>query len=177
MTHPNATDAIVSSSPLSGSAEDGGTGARITINLPGRDLPHEVTVWIDPDTGKLRVDIDPVDYNERNDDPSTETVVTVGDLYVFGGPKSTTPEPVETPVDSLALRVVPVADLRDEATQDPNLLPAQVTALQNATDEQLAEVIEDAWRGDIENDFFALHDRLQEFAKDTLFHLEGVMYG
>lgn len=183
MTHTNATDAIVSSSPLAGNAEDGGTGARITISLPGWELPHEVTVWVDPDTGKLHVDIAPVDYNEHNDDPSTEVVVTVGDLYVYGGPKISTlastpdkPTAAEPTPDSLALRIVSVADLRNAATTDPNLSDAQVAALQNATDERLAEVIEDAWRGDLEDEFLAFQNRAEEYAKDTLFHLEGVMY-
>lgn len=84
MTHSHATDAVVSSLPLTGDAEDGGTGARITFNLPEHDLPHEVTVWIHPKTGKLHVDVMPYDCDETNDGPSTEVVVTVGDRYVFG---------------------------------------------------------------------------------------------
>lgn len=73
------------------------------------------------------------------------------------------------PARSLALSVFPPDVVRSEATEDPHLSDIERARLRAATDEQIANAIDQAWPA-VEDRWYAIHDELQHAAVRALVH-------
>lgn len=60
----------------------------------------------------------------------------------------------------LEQRVVSIGAIRDEVHSNPRLTETQVKAIENATDDQIADALRANWRS-VEDLFYAAHDQLQ----------------
>ncbi|MFT7025763.1 MAG: hypothetical protein ACJA07_004894 [Rhodococcus sp. (in: high G+C Gram-positive bacteria)] len=77
------------------------------------------------------------------------------------------------PVQSeLALRVVPVEDVRSEAEDDPHLDDRQRAALREADEDIIAAAVVEAWKA-AEDRFFDVHDQVQAAAKRAVLSAIG----
>ncbi|MCD2100395.1 hypothetical protein [Rhodococcus rhodochrous] len=59
--------------------------------------------------------------------------------------------------------------MRSEATEDPHLSDIERARLRAATDEQIANAIDQAWPA-VEDRWYAIHDELQHAAVRSLVH-------
>lgn len=57
-------------------------------------------------------------------------------------------------------RVVSIGAIRDEIHFNPNLTEEEVEAIENATDDQIADALRANWRS-VEDLFYSAHDQLQ----------------